>query len=117
MDQYRYTVNKLKKISNVYEELYYHPDRKSNGIDLDNKIDFDIALNKLGKGKWSGFNIELEVRDLYNYGNQQKIVLNDTLGLLDDEELERRFHLRDIDKLRENAYRRMKDILNGDLRE
>lgn len=117
MESYRYTVKRLKRISDVYEELYYHPDRTSDGIDLDNKIDFDIALNKLGKGKWSGFGVEnLIVKDLYSYGNQQKIIINDTLGLVDDEELERRFHLRDMDKLRAGAYERMRDILNGEVK-
>jgi hypothetical protein len=78
------------------------------------KVDFDRALNHLGRGFWSGTDIDEIVSDFpyYRYfGRYQRVILADVLGV-DDSELEAA-GFTDISRVKGRAYKRMCHFLNG----
>jgi len=111
---FKYTVRRLKNIAYDYFEYCPHYLTGKNWRDLiEFKIDFDRALNSLGRGKWTGYN--LDGIDLKKFGRMQVVVIADVLGYLSNKELMLRFHIEDVGRLRRWAYFKMAKFLNGGL--
>jgi len=121
---YRYSPKILEDIALNYRLIYYDglPEKALTMMPLiEAKCDLDIALDKLGHGNWlkvaermRRYNLVLEEMyiDLWQYGNMQKVVIAE-MTLIEDDELERRYHILEPEALRGRAFERMAEILNG----
>ena len=124
-NQYIYSVGELKNIANNYNhtnlgipmeqgievirhKIYHHTNINLLSI-AEYRVDFDRALNSIGKGHWIG-EVE-EFKYYHNFGRLQKIVIADIIGIEDLELEEMRFY--QIPQLRGRAYHRMAECLNG----
>ena len=116
--QYFYSSRKLRIIARNYDQL-------GNGFSFreghlitnpwaiaEYKADFDMALNGIGRGRWSGFNINRSFKNLRNYGRLQRIIIADIMGIQNGELARLGFY--DISRLREYSYYLMVRFLNGD---
>ena len=109
-NQFIYTKRLLRTIADNYPLHYglpaYGGELITNPWSLaEYKADFDLALNNLGRGKWTG---NLGVFSDYRYfGRRQQIVIVDILGIIDP------LGFYDIPKLRRLAYGGMAKFLNG----
>ena len=96
--------------SSIYEVLVIGDYQIVNAWGLvDFKADFDMALDYIGHGEWQGLT-SLVFRDYKYFGKQQRIVIADILGILDDELSGWGFY--EIPQLRGQAYGRMVAFLN-----
>ena len=73
--------------------------------------DFDMALDKIGKGKWTGFIDDLKFSDYKRFGRLQWVVIAGIIGI-EDRELEG-LGFYSIPQMRGYAYHLMLDRLNG----
>ena len=116
-DDYVYTSGILKGIATSYHHIYqrieWYTKARSEPIVINDpqalveyKADFDMALNEIGRGTWSG-----EKADLRNYGRLQGVVVADIYEIEDDY-LEALGYY-DITKFRGMAYSFMARFLNG----
>ena len=123
---YMYTKKQLMIVADNYKEFISlcktpRPDETPKRIShdaLSTKVDFDRAVDNLGKGHWDGtewFDYDdstqkISLNDYKGFGNMQLVVISDILGH-PDSELEVR-GLTDIDLLRDVAYKSMARFLN-----
>ncbi len=120
-DNFIYSPGDLKRIAYNYKD-YTCPQMPCPSIDnckdrlardiLSLKIDFDRALNHLGRGDWRGTNPEDIVTEFpfYRYyGRYQQVIIADVIGI-DDSELH---DFTDLSRIKGRAYRKMCDYLNG----
>jgi len=128
-DEYVYSKKILKKVAGNYEHIYdrivlavytvildgYKVERewciRGEQVLIEYKADFDMALNELGKGRWTGEIEGCEFRDFRYFGRLQQVVIADVYGI-DDATLED-MGFYNIPKLRGLAYWRMTQLLNG----
>ena len=96
-----YCVEDLRDIAEHYYQSQWYSD--CYGIS-DEKLDFDNALDSIGKGHWTGID---SVNS--NFGRLQRVVIADILGI-EDCELEKLKFVR-VQNLKAIAYRRMLDFL------
>lgn len=117
-NQYYYSVGTLKDIAACYSEegiefyskhIYRYTDVDPWSV-AEYRADFDRALNSIGKGIWTG-NIANDFRVYKYYGNLQRVVIADIMGITDDELSKLGFY--QIGQLRGRAYRWMANYLNG----
>jgi len=121
--RYRYTATQLAIIADNYGEYakmakppYPQATPKQIAHDvLSSKIDFDRALNALGKGKWDGLawyegTQETNLNSYKDCGVKQLVVIADILGY-SDSDLEVR-GVYDVILMREIAYKDMASYLN-----
>ena len=73
--------------------------------------DFDMALDKIGKGKWTGLIDDLKFSDYKRFGRLQWVVIAGIIGI-EDYELEG-LGFYQIPQLRGRAYKWMVNCLNG----
>ena len=73
--------------------------------------DFDMALDKIGKGKWTGLIDDLKFSDYKRFGRLQWVVIASIIGI-EDYELEGLGFYR-MPQMRGRAYGRMIRILNN----
>lgn len=110
--EYMYRTDTLEIIARKYATIYQGlRDWRTEMYDpesiIELKVDFDRALNSIGRGKWSG-KID-DWGDFKNYGRLQQIIIADIFGI-EDEEL---IGFKDIPRLRGYAYSLMARFLNG----
>ena len=109
---YTYTVGTLRQIADYYCSLYnqefFHPQADLFSIAL-YKADFDMSLNAIGKGYWSGLD-NTDFRAYRYFGKAQQIVIADIIGITDYELKGLGFY--QVPQLRGKAYRWMADFLN-----
>ena len=116
-DQYYYSTKTLKIIAenyaNIYEGLPLSLNYEvTNPFSLaEYKIDFDLALRGIGKGKWTGRIDGCEFKDFKYYGRLQRIIIADIFGVTDYELEGLGFY--SIPRLRGYAYYLMRCYLNG----
>ena len=92
--QYRYTKGLLMAIARNYSMM-------SEGLELrasqlitnpwslaEYKADFDMALQSIGRGRWTGAISSHEFRDYRSFGRLQRLIIAEILGI-NDYELER----------------------------
>ena len=107
---YFYSKRQLKNTATIYTDIYLTlPMSEKIHFILDVKIDFDRALNAIGRGAWTG-----EISDFKYYrhfGKLQRLIIADILHI-EDYELER-MRYRYISKLRSYAYYQMTLFLNN----
>ena len=114
-DKFYYSIKMLKTIAENYTSLYEGLEFRSGQLETnpwalaEYKADFDIALQSIGKGRWTGSISKF--RDYRYYGRLQQIVIADILGRQDFELRELGFY--SIPRLRACAYSCMKESLNG----
>ena len=113
-NNYFYTKRTLKAIAENYISIYegLPLSLRSEVTNLwalaEYKADFDIALNSIGRGKWTG---EIKrFKDYRHYGRLQQIVIADILGI-DNFELEG-IGFYDVPRLKSYAYYLMCKKLN-----
>ncbi len=108
-NQYIYSTRTLRGIAHGYKYIYSQM-RLSGNLDLlESKADFDMALNAIGKGHWTG---EIGEFKAYRYfGRLQRIIIAEILGVTDYELAGVGFW--DIPRLRGYAYYLMAKKLNG----
>ena len=115
-DRYEYKARTLKKIawqySGIYDELIVSWNNlvESEQARIDYKVDFDCALDAIGKGHWTG-ELVGEFEDYKRFGKLQRIVIADIYGI-EDRELEG-LGFYDIARLRGYAYYLMAKSLNS----
>jgi len=126
-DEYIYTNNVLEGIAKSYKHIYSCIEIETKEIVVktekkvaviynpwsiaEYKADFDMALNSIGKGRWTGDIEGKEFRDYKRFGRLQVIVVADIYGG-DDYELEG-IGFFDIPRLRGYAYYLMAIALNS----
>jgi len=125
-DEYQYTPFVLKSIAQWYDRVYevlMIGDYKvtSPYVLIDFKVDFDRALDSIGRGSWDTLN-STDFNDYRYFGRFQRVVIADIIYTevnkdgevvtrKADNELEvRGFY--EISQLRSNAYSRMAESLN-----
>ena len=123
--RYYYSLIELEGIAIDYRNLINDSlqgmnfDTTSGGISWDDmlgaKIDFDRALNHIGRGNWSGTNFgeypsDYDFDTYKSFSPTQKVVIAKILNV-DDSELEVR-GMYDLPDLRKWAFRDMRDWLN-----
>ena len=104
---YYHTMRRLELIAYSYKDLI-------GGDLLSAKIDFDLALNSLGHGKWDGMEWDdgeprTRLEDYRGFGNLQIVIIADVLGYK-NEDLEA-YGIKNPPNWRRRAYRRMRDFL------
>jgi len=118
-DKYVYSKAEVEAIAENYQEVtmsvyFAKQEYEGKGASyhpvLDYKVDFDRALDDIGKGKWEGDIEGKEYRDYRHFGRLQRIVIAD-IYWIDDYELEREGFYR-VPNLRSIAYGRMAHYLN-----
>ena len=117
-NEFRYSARLLQRIAysylHIYDRIvlgdYIGSERFINKkLDLvEYKVDFDRALNAIGKGQWKGL-IGVKLSDYKGLGRLQKLVIADILGIEDWELV----NFYDISRLRGYAYSAMARFLNG----
>jgi hypothetical protein len=130
-DKYEYSARELRAIAENYQEVtmsvyFTRQEHEGGGVSyhpvLDFKIDFDRALDYIGRGKWDGDILFTKLGDRYvpeskeykvfrHFGRLQRIVIAD-IYWIDDYELEREGFY-SIPRLRGYAYSQMARYLNG----
>jgi len=83
---------------------------------LSTKIDFDRALDAIGRGHWSGTGFGDDAKDnkfktYRSFGRLQQVVIADIIGIRDWELEQRGFY--DIERLKGMAYSAMVSFLRG----
>ncbi len=121
---YVYSQRELRRVAYYYTDYAKsgppRPTYKRQDIERDrlsSKIDFDRALDAIGRGHWSGTHFvdsESRFRDYRSFGEMQQIVIADIMfdEMVVNTELERRGFY-DVDRQRRKAYRAMANWLNG----
>lgn len=74
------------------------------------KADFDISLDSIGRGKWTGDIEDREFKDFRGFGRLQRLVIADILNVSDNELEAGGF--RDVKRLRGYGYYLMRKRLN-----
>jgi len=120
-DNYYYSRGELVAIANnyqdVYMSIYYKGGEAHYGVVtnplIDYKIDFDRALNVIGRGHWTGWDIEERdfFRDYRWFGKLQRVIIATIYGVFDYELEEEGFY--SVPRLRNLAYGEMVTFLNG----
>ena len=108
-DKFRYSSTKLRRFAAGYSGIDYDMRFERWGELAEVKADFDNALDGIGQGKWLG-HLNPPFKTYRNYGDYQRIVIADVLGITDRELTRLRFD--DIIGLRKTAYRMMCQFLN-----
>ena len=116
-ETYYYSVKILRVIAENYTSIY-------DGLELrpghlitnpwalaEFRADFDVALQSIGKGKWTGNIDGRKFKDYHYYGRLQRIVIADIFGVTDSELEGLGFY--SIPRLRGYAYYLMVCSLNG----
>jgi hypothetical protein len=107
-NKFRYSPSKLKKFASGYTLIDYDLRFNRWGELAEIKADFDCALDGIGRGRWTG--AIRKFKSYRNFGDYQRIVIADVLGISDGELTRLRFD--DIIGLRKMAYRMMCQFLN-----
>ena len=116
-ETYFYSVKILRVIAenytSVYDGLEFRPGHLiTNPWALaEFRADFDVALQSIGKGRWTGNINGHKFKDYYHYGRLQRIVIADIFGMSDYALEGLGFY--DIPRLRGYAYYLMCCVLNG----
>lgn len=135
-DKYYYTRAELQDIAGHYKDYldtkvggqaydktrsfsHYNVDQSKDAVRLDmlsSKIDFDRALNAMGRGHWSGMHFgdnekDLEFKTYRGFSRKQRIVIAEILGVGDYVLEQQGFY--DIDRYRKLVYIIMANWLNG----
>ena len=116
-DDYVYTSGILKGIATSYHHIYqrieWYTKARTEPIVINDpqalveyKVDFDRALNNIGRGIWTG-----KEDDFRQYGRLQGVVIADIYEI-EDAELEVNGYY-DIPRLKGLAYSFMTRVLNG----
>ena len=116
-DEYKYSKKVLKAIAEGYQIVYeglalsWRSEIVNEWSIAEFKADFDMALDSIGRGHWSG-NIEGKgFKDFRHFGRLQRIVIADIYGI-EDRELEG-LGFSQISRARGLAYKWMANHLNG----
>jgi len=119
-DEYVYSKGELKAIATNYEEItmsayYTKQEFEGGGVSynpiLDYKVDFDTALNAIGRGRWTGDIEDKFFSDFRHFGRLQIVVISDIYGVIDYELEENGFY--QVPRLKGYAYSQMARYLNG----
>jgi len=116
-DDYVYTPGILRGIATSYHHIYqrieWYTKARSEPIVINDpqvlveyKIDFDRALNEIGRGTWTG-NYDIAIK---TFGRLQGVVIAD-INEIEDSELEV-FGYYQIPQMKGRAYSRMSEFLN-----
>ena len=112
-DQYLYSVGVLKAIAEWYDSIYevmmlgdYQITNPFSLIDF--KVDFDMALNEIGRGNWKGLE-SMSFRHYKHFSKMQRVIIAEILGIYDLEP----YGFYEVRKLRHKAFKAMVDVLNG----
>ena len=114
-DKFYYSTKVLKTIAENYTALYEGLEFRAGHLVTnpwalaEYKADFDLGVQSIGKGKWTG--AIGKFRDYHYHGRLQQIVIADILGIKDSELGGLGFY--NIPQLRGFAYYLMQQILNG----
>ncbi len=115
-NKYYYSRRTLQTIAKYYCNIYdglpvLFGEDLTNPLGLaEFKADFDMALDGIGRGRWTG-NINGDFKTYRNYGILQRLIIADIMGI-DEVELAR-LHFRNIPQLRGYSYYLMRLRLNG----
>ncbi len=107
-NKFRYSPTKLRRFADGYIEIDYDLRFSRWGELAEVKADFDQALDGIGQGEWGG--ALLKFKAYRNFGDYQRIIIADILGVTDSELARLRFD--NIIGLRKTAYRMMCQFLN-----
>ena len=116
-EQYRYTSDALRTIARYYGHIY--DGLPVNGLTLNPwslaefKADFDLALRRIGRGRWTGNNESCDFRHYRSYGRLQRVIIADILGVPWQEML--RLGFTRLAWVRSFGYGLMARHLNGEL--
>ncbi len=115
-NNYIYTKRTLHAIAQGYATIYeglgfsYHTEITNPLLLVEYKVDFDNALNSIGKGIWHGI-VSHNLSDYRNFSRKQQSIIADILAVKDNKLYQMGFY--DIHKLRSLAYYFMTQHLNG----
>lgn len=114
-NQFYYSQRLLRTIAENYCHLYEGLPQFGELIVnpwrlVEYKVDFDLALQSLGKGKWMG-DIRGSFKDYSHFGGLQQIIISDIMGI-EDGELER-LGFYNIKAFKSYAYKLAVKFLNG----
>lgn len=115
-DEYVYAKKTLKAIAEGYREIYeglalsWRSEIVNEWSIAEFKADFDMALDSIGRGRWSGDIEGKEFRDYRHFGRLQRVVIADIFDI-DDKTLEGLGFIR-LENMRGIAYSRMAHNLN-----
>ncbi len=111
---YRYSIRILKAVAETY--LYWNgydtsgSHRETNQFSISEYLcDFELGLSRLA-GKEFVFK-GLEFKAYKNYPIYVRVIVADIIGVTEEELIRQRFY--DILNLRERAYSKLKECLNG----
>jgi len=116
-DKYYYTAGMLRRIASSYDKIYdgisgiIGDDITDEFSIAEYKADFDMALNAIGKGRWTSNIDEVEFNDYKGFGKLQLVVIADIYNIPDNELEARGFY--NISQMKGTAYHLMADRLNG----
>ena len=107
-DIFYYTASILRKLAGNYERLYEFPESDMRSI-AEFKADFDIALDSIGHGHWTGL-VSRRFNDYHHFGRRQRVIIARIIGIHD-------YHLQswgfpEPRKLRSRAFHDMLRKLN-----
>lgn len=117
-NEYVYSKKVLKAIAEGYRAIYeglalsWRSEVVNEWSLAEYKADFDMALNSIGKGRWTGDIRNKQFEDYRHYGRLQRVVIADIYDIEDLEKL----HFRDVDFMKRRAYGQMAASLNSDIR-
>lgn len=117
--QYKYTPGILKAIASYYWSLYsgglvinpWKAELTNDWVIAEYKADFDVALNAIGRGYWTGTKHIQKARDLRAFGRLQRAVIADICQLPDSQLVQTGCY--QITQMRGRAYSWMANYLNG----
>jgi len=116
-DTYIYSSKTLRSIASGYHDIYnglslgFSEDITDSSSLIEFKVDFDSALNSIGKGYWDGRYEGHTVKELRYFGKLQRVIIADVTGITDIELIKDR--LSHIPSLKGYAYYLMALYLNG----
>ncbi len=107
-DKYYYGIRELREIAGNYNDIADAEDRAI----IEKKVDFDRAVNNLGKGHWTGWKKDIKpFHQCNSYCKLQKMIIADIIGM-SGYELHRWGFYR-VPQYRRVAYFEMQRFLNG----
>jgi len=116
-DKYIYTKGILTAIAYNYNHIYEGVEFRFGHAEYDPykivefKVDFDMALDAIGRGEWTGKMEDKDFGDFRHFGRLQRLVIADIYNIPDWELLD--FDLVHIPRLKGRAYSWMSHCLNG----
>ena len=113
--EYVYTKGVLDAIAIGYKSIYEYLDLGFHTVTsmdrlIEYKADFDLALDSIGRGHWTGLN-ETDFMTYSDYGREQRVIIARILGI-EDYELQA-YGFRHVPQVRGRAYWEMCNFLNG----